>query len=458
VGHDVGEVARSLEPGGILIETGGDLTKALQETQSALRASKNLTIFEATFEHMGVLIKADIFAVDSHSRRLVEVKSSASVKDYHLPDVAVQYWVLKGAGFKPDRIELAHINSSFVYRGGRIYRGLFTHEDLTKEARELQGKVLEWVRSFQKVLEGDTPEVEFGDQCNNPFECPFYGHCAPSKEGPEYPVTLLPYGGKIVADLVSEGFEDLRNVPENRLTRPKHQKIWRITISGQPELDPAAAKIVSGYPYPRYYLDFETIAFAVPIWAGTRPYQQVPFQWSCHIEQSDGNLEHEGFLGASGEPPMRKLAESLIKTVGTCGPIFAYGSFEGLMLNGLSRMLPDLGPGLQSIRARLVDLLPLARQFYYHPDMMGSWSIKSVLPTIEPELDYGALEVQDGTMAQQAYLEAIDPSTLPARREAIRQNLLEYCGRDTQALVSIVGFFKNGGEKKFSSNLPATGK
>ena len=155
---------------------------------------------------------------------------------------------------------------------------------------------------------------------------------------------------------------------------------------------------------------------------------------------------------------MRKLAESLIKTVGTRGPIFAYGTFEGLMLNGLARMLPDLAPRLQSIQARLVDLLPLARQFYYHPDMMGSWSIKSVLPTIEPELDYGALDVQDGEMAQQAYLEAIDPATLPARREAIRQNLLEYCGRDTQALVSIVRFFTNAGEKKLSANLPANEK
>jgi hypothetical protein len=106
-GHDVGVVARSLEPGGMLIETGGDLAKALQETQAALSKSKNLTLFEATFEHVGVLIRADIFAVDAHSRRLVEVKSSASVKDYHLPDVAVPYWVLKGTGFEPEKVELA---------------------------------------------------------------------------------------------------------------------------------------------------------------------------------------------------------------------------------------------------------------------------------------------------------------------------------------------------------------
>jgi len=447
VGHDVGEVARSLMPGGNLIETGGDLAQALEQTQEALAASNEVTLFEATFQHGGALVKTDIFSVGARSRRLVEVKSSASVKDYHLPDVAVQYWVLKGAGYEPDRVELAHIDSSFVYPGGGDYRGLFAHKDLTREAREAQGQVSEWIRSFQQVLERDTPEIEVGDQCDNPFDCPFYSHCAPASEEPKYPVTLLPYGGRLVEKLVAEGFEDLRDVPGDRLTKPNHQKIWRSTMSGQPELDSAAAGAMGQYPHPRYFLDFETIAFAVPIWAGTRPYQQIPFQWSCHIEREDGSLEHRQFLDTSGEPPMRKAAQSLIDVLGSSGPIFAYSSFEAARIAELVQMLPDLASKLQEIGARIVDLLPLARRFYYHPDMMGSWSIKYVLPTIEPGLDYGSLEFRDGNMAQQAYLEAIDTETSAARREAIRQGLLDYCGRDTQGLVSIARFFANAGEK-----------
>jgi hypothetical protein len=265
-------------------------------------------------------------------------------------------------------------------------------------------------------------------------------------------VTLLPWGGRIAAELLAEGHEDLREVPEGRLTKPIHQKVWRITLSGQAEVDPAAAEAIRAYPYPRYYLDFETIAFAVPIWEGTRPYQQIPFQWSCHIERQDGSLEHREFLDTSGEPPARRVAESLLETVGTSGPIFAYGSFEGSRLGDLSQMLPDLAPKISKVRARVVDLLPLTRQAYYHPDMMGSWSIKSVLPTIAPELDYGDLEVQAGDMAQQAYLEAIDPSTSPARGETIRANLLEYCGRDTQGLVSIVRFFNSAGGTQAVAN------
>lgn len=457
-GYAVGEVARSLMPGGILIETGGDLARALQETREALSTSKKVIVFEATFQHKRVLVKADIFSAGSAHRRLVEVKSAASVKDYYPQDVAVQYWVLKGAGYEPDKVELAYIDSSFVYPGGGDYRGLFAYEDLTKQALDLQVEVEKWVQKFQQVLDGDVPEIAVGDQCSKPYECPFYGYCAPQKEGPKYPVTLLPYGGRVVADLISEGFEDLREVPEDRLTKPQHQKIWRATVSGQPELDPAAAETINQYPYPRYYLDFETIAFAVPIWAGTRPYQQIPFQWSCHIERKGGILEHDEFLDISGESPIRKAAASLIRTVGKSGPIFSYGSFENTRLDELATMLPDFAPKLRRIQARLVDLLQMGRQFYYHPDMLGSWSIKSVLPTIEPDLDYGTLEIQDGDMAQQAYLEAINPETSEARREAIRTSLFEYCGRDTQGLVSIVRFFRMGVNVQTADKQSSQGK
>jgi hypothetical protein len=457
-GHAVGEVARNLEPGGVLIDTGGDLAKALQETRDAISNSRNVTLFEATFEHNGVLIKTDLFFSARAGRRVVEVKSAASLKDYHAPDVGVQYWVLKGAGYEPAKVGLALIDTSFVYPGGGDYRGLFSNVDMTDQARQLQPEVTRWVTEFKKVLAGDTPEVEIGDQCSNPFDCPFYGHCSAGISMPEYPVTILPRGGALAAELQAEGYEDLRDVPEGRLTRSIHQKVWRTTVTGSPEFDPEAATVLAKYPYPRCYLDFETIAFAVPIWAGTRPYQQIPFQWSCHVEHEDGSIEHHEFLDTSGDLPVKEFAESLISSVGTSGPIFCYGAFEGSRLADLGTMLPGLAPELNKIRARLIDLLPLARKHYYHPAMKGSWSIKDVLLTVAPELDYSDLEIQGGDIAQQAYLEAIDPSTLPARREAIRQNLLKYCGRDTQALVTIVGFFKNAGEKRSSASPPATEK
>jgi Domain of unknown function(DUF2779) len=195
-------------------------------------------------------------------------------------------------------------------------------------------------------------------------------------------------------------------------------------------------------PYPRFYLDFETVHFAVPIWAGTRPYEQLPFQWSCHIESEGGETVHKEFLDTSGASPLRAFAESLIATLGERGAIVVYGAFEATILQGLIARFPDLKAPLTKIRNRIRDLLTIARQHYYHRDMKGSWSLKSVLPTVAPDLSYENLgEVQEGGGAQVAYLEMIDPATAQERRAQLEKSLRDYCGRDTLALVRIVRAF-----------------
>jgi hypothetical protein len=162
-------------------------------------------------------------------------------------------------------------------------------------------------------------------------------------------------------------------------------------------------------------------------------------------------LEHLSFLDISGGAPMRSFAESLIDAMGSDGPILVYNQgFENARIRELAIMFPDLAELLASLTERVVDLLPIARQHYYHPAMKGSWSIKAVLPTIAPELDYSTLaEVQDGGMAQAAFLEAIEPDTAEVRREDLRHALLEYCQLDTLAMVRLTHFFQagKGGEK-----------
>ena len=191
-------------------------------------------------------------------------------------------------------------------------------------------------------------------------------------------------------------------------------------------------------PYPRYYLDFETVQFAVPCWAGTRPYQQLVFQWSCHVEKGPDKLEHREFLDTSGEAPMRAAAEALLEAVGDDGPIFVYHDFEKWRLVEMAQMFPDMAPRLEAATGRLVDLLRLTRDHYAHPALNGSYSLKTVLPTIDPDLDHAVLEdVQDGLGAQAAFHEAVSPETAPERRAAVRGALLDYCGLDTLALVRV---------------------
>ena len=206
-----------------------------------------------------------------------------------------------------------------------------------------------------------------------------------------------------------------------------------------PEKIPGAIRAATaGWAWPRTFLDFETIAPAIPRWVGTGPFQQVPFQFSAHVESADGALDHIEFLSIDGSDPRRACAEALAGLPAE-GAVVAWNmSFERSCLLGLARHCPDLAPALESLAARLVDLLPLARRHYYHRDMRGSWSIKAVLPTLA-DIGYADLvEVKSGTDAQAGWLEATDPAASAERREALRMALLDYCRRDTEAMILVL--------------------
>lgn len=433
---------RKLIPDGILVEHVDDLEAALEQTRIILNKAPDAPILEAAFEHNGILVRPDHIFRDFKQFRLVEVKAAGSVKNYHVQDCAIQTWVIERAGIPINTIELAFIDTAFVYPGGEDYRGLFKRKDVTAAVRTLMKQVAGWVRECRKVLESAMPVLEPGNQCENPHECPFLGHCWES--GPEYPVFCLPNRGKIVKELMAEGIFDIRDIPEGKLSNSTHERVRRITKSGKAEIDPSVAAVLSRFAYPRYYLDFETIAFAVPRWPGTKPYQSIPFQWSCHVEHADGKLEHRWFLDTSGKNPMRAVAESLAGNLGDSGPIFMYSTYEKRIINYLARLVLGLAPRLKPIIDRLVDLHPIVKKHYYHPDMKGSWTLKSVTACIAPEISHTNLEeVTDGMAAQRAYIEIIMPETDTARRENLSKKLLEYCKLDTLAMVKIAGILQD---------------
>jgi hypothetical protein len=457
----VGEVARDLHRGGILIET-GDLAGNIELTRQLLASQPDTPLFEATFAHDGVLVRADLLIPDGAGHRLAEVKSSTWVKPYHLDDAAIQTWVARGAGVAVTRVELAHINNRFVYPGGSNYQGLFTHADVTAEVTERIPRIAVWADGARQILRHGEPDIAPGAHCNDPFACPFAGYCdrqanPAGTATAEFPVDILPRHGGLADALREEGFHDLRQVPEERLQRDVHRKIWRITRAGRAEIADDGRQFARDLPWPRFYLDFETISFAVPRWPGTRPYQQIPFQFSCHVEPAPGQLMPQAFLRTDGSDPRRDFAEALLEATNPAwladlgmadlppGPILVYSiGFERGRVQELAAQFPDLAPALNAIAERMIDLLPITRAHYYHPGMRGSWSIKAVLPTLGADLDYEGMTVADGGMAQEAYLEMIDAGTSPERRETLRQGLLDYCALDTFALVRLVEFLARG--------------
>lgn len=443
LGHSVGEVAQRLHPEGVLITSQDDLSAALAETSARLQGGAP-TLFEATFEHEGLLVRADILRRVGVRYRLCEVKASASVKPYQLHDVAIQAWVLSQSGIKLESAEIQYINTSFVYPGAEDYSGLFTRKVVDAEIHPFEQEVPKWVASARQTLSGSEPQRRTGKHCHEPFECSCFEYCSGQEPQSQYPLAILPHGGKVAQRLAAAGYNDVRQIPDGELISEAQERVRRVTKAGRAELADGSRAVLASLSWPRYYLDFETIGFAVPIWPGTRPYQQLPFQWSCHVEQRSGECEHVAFLDVSGKAPMTAFAESLVANLGTQGPVLAYNAaFEKGCIQELARMVPQHADRLLRLADRLVDLLAITRQHYYHPDMKGSWSLKAVLPTIAPELAYENLGVvQDGTEAQRTYLELIG-CQLPDEVKKDKKRALErYCERDTFGLVTLARFLE----------------
>ncbi|MDD9810489.1 MAG: DUF2779 domain-containing protein [Gammaproteobacteria bacterium] len=440
-GDEVNEVARSLHAGGHLIGFDGGIKGAVAETKRMLKNSPQTPLFEATFSHQDVVVRVDVLKKGRRGYRLIEVKSGSSVKDPYYPDCAVQAWALEGCGVPVELVEVAYIDTSFVYAGDGDYRGLLTHENVTKDIADAKQETPGWVKRFKAMLKQGEPDIATGRHCKTPYACPFIAHCS-AASGADYPVTDLPGGSAIAEELRAEGIADIRDIPRGRLHNARQEWVRKVTVSGQAELNPAAKQIVDACAYPRYYLDFETIQFAVPQWKDTRPYQALPFQWSCHIERAPGEMTHAEFLHTTNDSPMRAFIDSLLAALGDRGAIFVYSGFEKTRLNELAACFPDLRDDIRRVNERLVDLFPVARANYYHPDMRGSWSLKALLPTIAPQLDYADLgEVQDGGAAGIAFLEMIGPQTDASRARQLAVDLRAYCERDTEALVELVQFF-----------------
>jgi hypothetical protein len=452
VGHQVGDLARTLydpENKGTLIDFKADGFTAAFEKTASLITSKQ-PIFEAAFTAGGALAFADVMLpLNKRGKprwKMVEVKSSTNVKDYYRDDVALQSYVAKSSGVDLHEIAIACIDSRWVYPGKSDYHGLLAETDLTAEAFSREEEVKGWIQESQAIVNKKSePSIEIGKHCEQPYPCGFYGYCTKDYAIVEQPITWLPRIQKkaLISAIEEKGLVEIKDAPDEHLNELQ-LRVKQCSLSGKAYYDKAGAKQdLSAYKLPAYFIDFETIQFAVPLWKGTRPYQQLPYQYSLHKLNRNGALTHTGFLDLSGKDPTKAFALSLIRACGKTGPVYVYNAgFETARIKELALRYPTLKQELLAINERVVDLLPIARQHYYHPSQEGSWSIKKVLPAIAPDLSYGNLDgVQDGGMATDAYLEAIAEITTEERKAEIEQQLLKYCELDTFAMVRLWQFF-----------------
>jgi hypothetical protein len=435
-GTRVGELARSHVPGGVLIDLPYmQIRERVAATSRALAAGAP-AIYEASFLEDGVFVSVDILERRGTGFVLTEVKSTLGVKEAHLADVAIQLHVVRSAGLAVRRAEVMHLNRECRFPD---LSNLFVRAPVTEQLHALLLDAPAQIAALRDMLAGAIPEVPTGAHCTAPYECPFRERCCPPL--PDHHVsTLYSIRAQRVEKLLAQGCVTIHDLPPDFTASAAAMRQVRSVRAGEPIVERGLRSALSTLRPPLAYLDFETVNPAIPIWPGCAPYDHVPVQFSCHVQQQDGSLVHHAWLADGPADPRRPLAEALLDACAGARTVVAYyASFERGCIQKLANALPDLASPLRDLAARIEDLHPVVRDHVYHPEFGGSFGLKSVLPALCSGLGYDDLEIQDGDTASTS-LEALlldADAYADADRRALRDALLRYCERDTLAMVRL---------------------
>lgn len=394
-----------------------------------------------------------IYEVKSTTSHMADVatmsKELVDKVEKYAKDIAFQKWVLVQCGVKVTGTYLVTLNSDYVRQGDLDVQQLFNIINMQELVENEYLKVPAQQRLAHTVLQGDEPQKGIGMHCSDPYQCAFWSYCTHQVgldlENDNTTVfDLYRMSAKKKFDLFDQGkvtFEDVRYEKLNA----KQQVQVECTLNGTEHIDKQGIQeFLDKVTYPLYFLDFETMQQVLPQYDGTKPYQQITFQYSLHyIEHEGGELKHTAFLAPSdGTDPRRALAEALCRDIPTDSCIMAYNDpFEKGRIKEMAEAYPDLAAHLMNLHGNIIDLLlPFRDGHCYTPAMGGSFSIKSVLPALFPddeELNYHNLNplVQNGGHAMTIFPKIKDMPAAEAHEA--REALLDYCHLDTLAMVRV---------------------
>ena len=439
-GTDVGILAQGLFPDGVLVPYDGlSSAEQLAMTKAALNRGEK-TIYEATFSFDNVFVKVDILHKGETGWEIYEVKSSTECKEVYLNDIAVQQYVVSGSGLPITKACLVHINKRYV-RYGAIEPGkLFIILNVTEKVLTRQANVPDKLTAMREPLGQDMPAIDIGPHCEKPYLCDFKGYCW-NHIPADSVFALRDHGKPDPFKLYRQGIIHMRDVPTEKLGWRQRLQMDGLLQQKNVIKTEAVNKFVSALWYPLCFLDFETTYLnAVPLFDGTTPNQQVPFQYSLHILENPGaELQHQEFLASTDKNPQEAFLQSLLAAMPKDACILTWNqAFEKGRLEELAKYSPDHKQEIAGILKNVRDLMaPFRRKDIYHWQFGGSYSIKAVLPALVPELSYKGLAVSNGEMAASSWLrmrnEGDEEQIIKSRLQ-----LLEYCHLDTFAMVRIL--------------------
>ena len=454
IGNRFGEFARTQYGPGVDLTGNLDASSAIAQTQSALNSLKVQVIYEAAFLHNDTFVRVDVLIRRPEGWEMIEVKSSTKLKDEHIKDASIQTYIAQACGIKVVKIQIAHINNAFVYSANHDYSGFLIEVDITNPANDLQSLVPDWIanlKPFAKTGAAD-PEVVMGEQCTKPHNCPYQSRCGSLiPQLAEVPISILPNASKdLIEEFAIKNVHDLRDVPLERFSNPKHLVIHQAHTNNSQWISPSTILNINAMDWPRYFMDFETVQQGVPMLPGTKAYDALPFQWSVHRWDNPKQIlnvnDGMGFLEFFSPHMDRQFLVSLLDAVGTKGTIFVHNaSFERSKLRFLAKRPAciDLADATEALITRIVDTLDIAREGFYAPQMMGSYSLKDIVKAIPTSVDYSSEDgLSSGGDAQIAWFKCTDANTPPEEKLKWEKKLKKYCAQDTLAMYDFIRYLE----------------
>jgi len=434
-GIRVGELARERFPGGVLVDLPHNAGRQrVAATRKALD-DRAPAVFEATFIEDGTFVAVDVLELVGDGFRLVEVKSTKGAKEEHVPDAAVQVYVARKAGIDVRAAEIMHLNPA--HRAPDV-GDLFAHTDVTEAVEVLQPDIPAEIASQRAMLAGPMPDVAVGAHCFAPYACPFFDRCWP--DDPDHVRHLHGVGPVKTVAYLERGIHRFGDLPPGEKLSVTARRQLRALEEKRLVLEPGLAQALEAFAPPIGFLDFETVARAIPVWPGTAPYETIPVQFSYHEESAAGEFTHEEFLADGPGDPRADLARRLIEVTANVDRVAMYTGFERARIRSLREAVPSLAGELEALDGKLVDLKPVVSNYVYHPEFGGSFSIKDVLEPLVPDCSYDGLAVNDGMVASVRIARMLfgGDGMDAVERDRLRRDLLEYCKLDTWAMVRLL--------------------
>jgi len=446
-GTNTGILAQQLFPGGKDASPVDYFSypAAIQQTYDWINNGEAI-IYEPAFQYDRVMAAMDILVNKNGKWFAYEVKSSTEAKEQFIMDAALQYYVITNVGLPLADISIIHLNNQYIRQGELDLQQLFKIVSVKKEVLALQPGIQKWIIENKKILGlKEEPNKDIGTHCSDPYECEFMDHCWSHIPGISvFDISRLKTDKKF--ELYYTGVLELHQLPQGYTLSTSQQLQVKAHVENYSHIERDNIRDWLGQlNYPLLFMDFETFMPGVPLYNNSSPYQQIPFQFSVHQQSvKNGPITHLAFLGEPETDPREEFIVQLIAVTKGKGSVLVYNkAFECTRLKELQDLFPQYARDIDRILNRIIDLMePFQKKWYYTPQMKGSYSIKSVLPALVPEMSYADLEIGEGGTAMAAF-EGLLNIKDHSEKQKIRNALLEYCKLDTMAMVRILDKLKN---------------